>query len=390
RKAEWNEMRKFYSAGANFETAVLLAREIAPHLTKAGIAPALASDNPAIFTSRQADSDIEYLFAVNAAWDDVMADYNSIRASRTVLTMADDGRPIYDAILGGEARWEKKNGKLAAELRFGAGQMRAWARTSRPIGGVKALTPSVQRDFSREKMPAALEAGAALLDNTGRILAGAAPLEIRIVDPLGHTRYHLYRATQQGVWRETLPLAANDPAGEWQILVKDLLANTEDSLTFAVNPVPQCGALAGAARRAIVFGRDEENIYRFFRIYRRLTIVKGEGDYDAIAERLARSLKPWDIACDIVTAADVNKPRPVSEEEAATWAGPNETGRGQVKPGAENSPHVVGYDIANPAILIGTPEDNPLIKGLVPGTHRGVLPYMPQKNVFPGTGRGSL
>ena len=51
-------------------------------------------------------------------------------------------------------------------------------------------------------------------------------------------------------------------------------------------------------------------------------VVRGTSDYDkAAAERVAEILKPWDIRCKIVDAAEVNKPRPISPEAAPVWIG---------------------------------------------------------------------
>ena len=40
-------------------------------------------------------------------------------------------------------------GKLAGHFRFGAGQMRVFARTARPIGKMAALAPLVVRDYTK-------------------------------------------------------------------------------------------------------------------------------------------------------------------------------------------------------------------------------------------------
>src|ERR1019366_3530500 len=190
--------------------------------------------------------------------------------------------------------------------------------------------------------------------------AGAIPLQIRLTDPLGVVRYDLYRATDQGgTCRLDLPLAANDPAGAWQLEVRELLNNTHGTARFSLAAVTQCGAVAGATARAVYFGNDRENIYRFFRHGAAVTIVKGTADYEAAAaDRLATSLKPWGVRCTIVNAADVNKSRELTADEAKTWVGIE---FGKAEPGAKNSPAKTGFALDVAAILLGTPEDNPLI-----------------------------
>jgi hypothetical protein len=118
-----------------------------------------------------------------------------------------------------------------------------------------------------------------------------------------------------------------------------------------------------------------------------VTIVKGTAAYhDAAAKRLADILKPWGIQAKIVAAADVNKPREVAQDEAPTFAGIEPTGHGQIIAGRGNSPEVVGYDLEGATILLGSPDDNPLIHTLV---KRNVLPYAVGTD-FPGRNRGMI
>ena len=143
-----------------------------------------------------------------------------------------------------------------------------------------------------------------------------------MLDPKGAIRYDLHRATKLGTLALELPLAANDPAGDWKIVVTELLNNTAGQTTFRYQSAPRCGALAGLERRAITLGGEEANLFRFARNHQAVTIVKGASDYNiAAAERLQKILAPWGVTCTIVNAADVNKPRSLTEEEAKTWVG---------------------------------------------------------------------
>src|SRR5262249_37863822 len=158
---------------------------------------------------------------------------NGIKPATATLAIPNDARPVYDAVIGGSVTaFQPMGDKLVGALRFGPGQMRVFARTARPIGGVKASAPVLLRDLAREQQPLRLEIGAALLDTKGGVLSGSAPLHILVVDPLGVTRHELYRATKVGTFTATLPLAANDPPGQWKVIVRDLLGNTEDTVTF--------------------------------------------------------------------------------------------------------------------------------------------------------------
>ena len=347
------------------------AAALKARLKEAGVGPVFESDGPSIAAWRQAEGDVEYLFAVNVACDAERGGYNPIRPAVAAIRLPGDGRPVYDAVLGGSvAGFEKKGNELAGRFRFGAGQMKVFARTARPIGGVQVATPVIFCDYTVAQDPIRVEIGAAVVDSQEQVLSGCVPLEVRITDPLGVERYHLYRAAEKGWLKLSLPLAANEPPGRWTVSVRELLAGTEGASSFTTKPAGQCGAAAGAAHRAVYFGDDRENIFRFFRLHHDVTIVVGSSDFCApAAERLAKALAPWGIRCRTVSAADAAKAHDVPEEGRATWAGL--AGRfDAAKPNPANS----GFAIDGPAILVGNPEDNAIIKFL---EDNRFLPYTP-------------
>src|SRR5262249_14332571 len=143
---------------------------------------------------------------------------------------------------------------------------------------------------------------------------------------------------------------------------------------------------AGATRRAVHLAQDRDKIFRFARTHHRVTLVVGTSDHNkSAAERLTRILKPWNVQSTTIPAAEANRPRSLTVEEAQTWVGLVHAGKGQIKPGDKNDPLLVGFAVQGPVILIGTPEDNPLIQFLQ--TQR-FLPYTPKKGEMPGPGRG--
>ncbi len=367
------------AAGLFFRAVKPLADALKAKLADGGIRPIVDCDNQQMVFSRHSQADVEYLFAVNAAADEKVADPLAIKPTAATIGFAADGRPIYDAVRGGAAA-ELKAKLTNGLFRFGAGEMRVFARTARPIGGVQVQTPIVARDFVREAAPICVSIDAALTDAAGGKLAGAVPMQIRVVDPLGGVRYDLYRATTMGSVALSLPLAANDPPGQWTVIVKELLDNHVGSARFTYRPATQCGSLAGATQRAVFFGNDRENIFRFIRTHRDITIVKGAADYcAAAAERLAEVLKPWGVRATIVAASAVSKPRRLTADEAKTWIG-LELGRAVA--GDANRPALVGFALNGPAILLGAPADNPLIATV---SSLGFLPYAPSAD-FPGRG----
>jgi hypothetical protein len=102
---------------------------------------------------------------------------------------------------------------------------------------------------------------------------------------------------------------------------------------------------------------------------------------------LKKVLDPWGIECKEMPLAEASKSRVLTEEEAKTWCGLIHAGSGQIKPGGGNPPILAGFAVKGPVLLLGTPEDNPIIKFLL---DERFLPYRPERNSFPGHGRGLI
>jgi hypothetical protein len=218
--------------------AAPLAKALKAKLDAMEIRPVMDVDSAGIITSRQAWGDIEYLFAVNAT--------EGLKSAEATLSLAADERILYDAIHGRLAKeFVEKEGKLTAKIRFGPGQMRVFARTNKTIGGVDLPNPMLVRDFTKAEAPVRLDIVATVVDSHNAILAGSVPMHIQVIDPLRMIRYEMYRATEQGVLKLSLPLAANDPAGQWRIIVRELLSGTQGTNSFAYEPGKQCGAVGG-------------------------------------------------------------------------------------------------------------------------------------------------
>jgi hypothetical protein len=365
--------------GAYFKEAVKLSQALSARCKEIGVKPIYECSSSTVIGSRQAYGDIEYLFAVNATPDETrlekIEDMNAIKAAQATIVLPNDGRPVYDAVRGGNVtEFGAAREAIVGKFRFGAGEMRAFARTARPIGGVQVGNPILFKDFTVAQNPLHVKVIATLVDTQGKILVGSAPLQVKLIDPQGAVRYDIYRATDQGICAINLPMAANDPAGQWTVEVTELLNNSKGIAKFAYQPAAQCGALSGATQRAVFFGNDRENIYRFFRAHKEITIVKGTSEFNnAAADRLAEVLKPWGVRCTIVTAASVSGPEPVPAEGKKTWVGPG------------------GFNVPGTSILLGNPQDNVLINGIVNiGQWGPVLPYKPDAKTFPGIGRGYL
>ena len=231
------ESMRLRAAGLYFKAAKPLADALKAQLAQVGIMPVCDCDNEQVVISRHGLGDIEYDFAVNATWDEQAGEGNSIKRTTATIGFPADGRTIYDAVRGGTVA-EYPGKKTSALFRFGAGEMRVFARTARPIGGVQVDTPLVNKDLTLDSNPITVTIDANLVDVKNSKLAGTAPMQVRVIDPLGAVRYDLYRATDRGVLQLTLPLAANDPAGTWTVMVTELLDNTAARPPSLTNRAP--------------------------------------------------------------------------------------------------------------------------------------------------------
>jgi len=374
------------------EYAVPLAKKLGEVLAANKILPPFATSVDTIAAGYQVRGEIEYTFAVNFT---VGSQPSGPRASgaaqpgpvTATITLPDTGRPVYDAMEGKELQFAKDAKGVSASLEFAPGGMKAFARPARPIGGVLVSVPVVNFDLTREgQAPIQMDLSATLVDKDKNVISGTAPLRFEIKDSTGKVRYDLFRATDAGVCSLTLPLAANDADGKWTVTVTDLLAGTKGESSFVFKPLTRARNLAGANHRAVYFGDDKANIYRFFRDQRNVTIAIGDSDYNqAAAERLAKILKPYNITATIVKAKDVPA-RELNAEEAFTWCGTSIAGKAKV--GRDNNAATVGWDIPNATIVLGTPEDNVMIRHLAQG-NRYMLPYRVSAT-FPGKGNGMV
>ncbi len=382
---------KVNSLRAVMEYVTPTAKALKAALVAKGIRPTFESSTETICAGKQVRGEIEYDFAVNytpeAGYSDKDGGYGVPVAATATIALPDDGRPVYEATGNAAVTFRKKGKTVAATIEFAPGQMLAFARTARPIGGVSVGAPVINRDFTRDTDLLRVDVTAILLDDKGGVLAGAAPLQVIVTDALGAVRYDIFRATDAGVCAVSLPLAANDPAGKYTVTVKELLSGKAGSATFTYTPAAQCGVLAGATQRATCFWADKENVYSFFRTHRQVTIVAGTSDFDnAAAERLVQILKPYNITATIKPLAEANTARPLSDEDAKTWCGTSLAG--SLDANTRKNAQVVGYNLPGATIVLGNAKDNPLIAFLLKAD-RSVLPYKLTED-FPGRGHGMV
>ncbi|MFW5856917.1 MAG: hypothetical protein ACOCX4_03485 [Planctomycetota bacterium] len=387
------ELKGLAGMRGNLKDAARFAAAIDPLLDRAGIGRDIVTEAAGLTAQIHTAGDVSYAFVINAVHDeDAPGGHGAqvgMKAIETAFAIPANGAAVYDAVAGVPADDLRRDGdQLRGTLRFGPGQMRVYAQTARPIGSVQVMQPMVHRDTTVRAAPLSVSVAGTVLCDGGRVLGGSIPLRITVTDPLGETRYELLRATRQGAIRLALPLAANDPAGDYTVAIEELLSGQRGTATFAYQPSARFASIAGATRRAFVFGRDPENIFRFFRMHQDVTIVVGDNEaHQAAAERIAGFLQPWAVRATVVDAASVNRGKTISGEAAPTLCGLHYTPRGSIKPGEPNDPKQVGYAVEGPVLLIGTPEDNPLVKHLA---ENRFLPCAVKAGAFPGPGRGLI
>lgn len=385
----YDQLGPYTTVGRYLEGARPLAAELRRVLNELGIWPVVETDLPTLSATRHAAGDLEYLFLVNATYDEAAGGRHDIRAAQARISLPDDGRPVYDALRGGPAQeFSPAAGRLTAHIRFGAGQMRVLARTARPLGALAAGVPQVVRDTLAPHQPLRLELSFAVLDSQHGLVSGAVPLVVRVIDPLGTVRHELVRSTRQGTLQLTLPLAANDPAGRWRVQAEELLAGHAVERQFDLAPWRHPAAAAGELPRAVYFGDELRHICRFVRTFDRVSIVAGRSAFnEPAARRLAEALAAWGVHCRHVPLESAARSRTLSEEEARTWVGLSDAPSGAIKPGDANPPELVGFAVNGPVILLGNPQDNPLIAFLA---QLRFLPYQTDAAIYPGPGRGDL
>jgi len=378
-----------YGLRDSIVAAELVAAALKPIFNSIGIETLVETDQAGLSVTKQAAGDVEYIFVVNATKDmdgHYQFDMLPVKANITLNTK---NRPVYDAVRGGEV--EELKGKAISEttsglFSMGQGEMRVFAMTDRPIAKVMTVVSNFKIDTTREKDPVRFDVRSFVTDADGLPLNGSIPMRIKVIDPLGNTRYNVLRATADGILNETFILAANDPTGTYTVEVTELLNNTVGTRTFANDGFKVAGAAIGEVPRAVYFGNDRENMKRFFRQYNNITLIPGSSDYSMqAAVKFAQDIEPWGITATIIPAEQAKeRAEPYVDEYIletvgkSTWIDSVPYNNRQ-------------FDVPGPSVLFGNPEDNPLIADMVMlGNSGPILPFKPIRDEFPGRGRGMV
>ncbi len=389
KSGKYAELSQYQTVPKYLQGAAQLRTTLAAALSAGNLLPPLQIDGGLLSVTRHELGEVEYLLAVNATPTPGAADKLAVTPVTVRLALPADERPLYDAVAGALATgWQREGDQWRAELRLGAGQMLVLARPRAAIGQVAVGTPELLILPEQVHQPRTLRLSAAVLDEQQRLIAGTIPLRVQVIGSDGAVRYDLYRAADAGVLQLELPLALNDPAGDWTIVVQELLGGHEGRADLSLPVVNRAGLLAGLEPRAYSLPADRDRIERFAQRHRVVYLVPADIPLaQAAAERLRELLAPWQLRAEILPLAQAKQTRLLSAAEAATWIGLNHTGKGSIKPDEPNSPLQVGYQLPGPTILIGDVKSHDLIAFLA---QLQVLPFSAAAAGLPGVGRGAL
>ncbi len=197
-----------------------------------------------------------------------------------------------------------------------------------------------------------------------------APVELTLLDPAGATRQRIYRAVKgKEPLRETFKIAANDPAGEWRVIARELFGGRAVEASFAV--AARTDAPLPAARElpdVVVY--DAERVRQFLAAAKKV-VVPYEPDRNPAGSpsRRGASLTPTNAVFATLQALGI--PGTPLSVDAAEFV------RRQNGPKIVFSGHAVIADVAGTSSLVASL------------TELGILPVRVTRD-FPGPGRGVL
>ena len=235
---------------------------------------------------------------------------------------------IYDMFAQREVRPRKSRGKWVVEADMRALEGRVYVLLPEAVKGVNLS--ATQQVTAGTQMRLRIE----VPGESGRPIAGAVPIEVRVSGPGGEEIYRLYRSTTDGVWEGTLKVAANDPAGTWRVVARELLSGNTASLPITVSPAQNALPEVQPVTDNLIVS-DRAAIVRFLGTEKQVAIFLDEAQsaHLALAQKLQVGLGRLGLDAQIVTDLDEI----------------------QVGPGP---------DIRMPLVLMGLPGENRLIEQL--------------------------
>lgn len=194
--------------------------------------------DPDVLLSTQQGGDATYYFAVNHT---PAPYFNSAAAprsrpfvyqgeaypTRTALRVPGSGA-LYDLLNGRCLRPKRRRGEWQFEGDFSSVEGRIYVSLPSPIGSAHVEVSS------RVAAGSLLKYRAEIRGENGKALDAVLPLQILVKDPSGKLEYELFRATSGRALEGQLKMAANHPAGQWTVEVRELLSGCRAKASFDV------------------------------------------------------------------------------------------------------------------------------------------------------------
>ena len=195
-------------------------------------------DSPTVILSVLEDGSDKYLFAINnlrrtgdymKAWGRVLDDGVPQTAA---LTIPDAECVIYDVLERNVIQAEVQSDRLTWQTTLGPGEGKIFVVRPKAIAGLGIEVPeSVKKGDD-------ITIDVSVKDDDGPISKSLVPLHVTITDSQGTANdYSDYYLAQDGRASVTIPIAKNEPSGDWSVTARELYGGLKARVFFNVAAV---------------------------------------------------------------------------------------------------------------------------------------------------------
>ncbi|MFH0963699.1 MAG: hypothetical protein V2A58_06770 [Planctomycetota bacterium] len=220
---------------APVQEKLLAGAKIVRELLDARITRWSDCDSPSVVLNELENGPNRLLFVINnlhcsgdyvGPWGTVLDDGV---AQRTTVRIRRQDAVIYDALARRAVNPHAYGDWLAWDVDLDPGEGRIFVVMPMPIDRIGVEVPTeVKKGMSTKVTVTVRDAG-------GRPIAGLAPLQVTIKDSQGSTNdYSDYCVARNGEATLTLPIAKNEPSGDWTVTVRELYGGEKGGCFFKV------------------------------------------------------------------------------------------------------------------------------------------------------------